>query len=198
MRFLHMAAAVFALATGLLAPAAIAADLPGAADRQDAPAAEAYFGNVALISHDGQTLHLYQDLIKNKTVIFSAFFSRCQGVCPPLNAKLLEMQRALGPRVGKDVLFVSITVDPEFDTPVRLKEMAKLLHAGPGWLFMSGTSENVRAALQKLGYATPEKEAHSPILVIGKEKTGMWKKAHGFAPTEEILTIVRSVIDDQG
>lgn len=180
----------------LFSPSALPVELPVTIENQAPIAAESYFGEIELVSHDGRTLRLYQDLMKNKTVVFSAFFSRCQAVCPPLNAKLLELQRALGPRVGKDVLFVSITVDPEFDTPARLSEMASKLHAGPGWLLMSGSPEKVHTALLRLGYATPEKEAHSPLLVIAREQTGVWKKAHGFAPMEDLLQIVRAVIDE--
>jgi protein SCO1/2 len=159
-------------------------------------AAENYFGNVELIAHDGRSVRLFQDLIRGKTVVFSAFFSRCQGVCPPLNAKLAEMRRALGDRVGKDVVFASISVDPEFDTPERLHDYAARMKVGDGWMMLSGEPTKVRAALQKLGFSTDAKEAHSPLIIIGKERTGLWKKAHGFAPTDELMTILRSVLDD--
>jgi protein SCO1/2 len=189
-------AAALALLLALFSPSVLPAELPVSSEKQTPMAAESYFGEIELVSHDGRTLRLYQDLMKNKTVVFSAFFSRCQSVCPPLNAKLQGLQRALGPRVGKDVLFVSITVDPEFDTPARLSEVAAKLHAGPGWLLMSGSPEQVHTALLRLGYATPEKEAHSPLLVVAREKTGVWKKAHGFAPIDDLLQIVRAVMDE--
>lgn len=189
-------AAALAFLLLLFSPSALPVGLPVSSENQAPMAAESYFAEIELVSHDGRTWRLYQDLMKNKTVVFSAFFSRCQAVCPPLNAKLMELQRALGPRVGKDVLFVSITVDPEFDTPARLSEMATKLHARPGWLLMSGSPEQVHTALLRLGYATPEKEAHSPLLVIAREQTGVWKKAHGFAPMDDLLQIVRAVIDE--
>lgn len=169
-------------------------DLSTSASRS---AAENYFGNIELIAHDGRNVKLFQDLIQGKTVVISAFFSRCQGVCPPLNAKLAEMRRALGARVGKDVLFASISVDPEFDTPQRLRDYATRMQVGDGWMMLSGDPSKVRSALHKLGFSTEAKEAHSPLIVIGKESTGLWKKAHGFAPTAELMAVLRSVLDDE-
>lgn len=190
------------LFTAMLLPALAATphDISGA--RADSPvaapasAAESYFGNIELIAHDGRVVRLYQDLIQGKTVVISAFFSRCQGVCPPLNAKLAEMRRALGDRVGKDVVFASISVDPEFDTPERLRDHASRLKVGEGWMMLSGDPAKVRSALHKLGFSTETKEAHSPLIVIGKERTGLWKKAHGFAPTNELMAVLNSVLDD--
>lgn len=179
-----------------LAPLAPQIAREAATSRPVNAAAESYFSNVELTAHDGRTVRLFQDLIQGKTVVFSAFFSRCQGVCPPLNAKLAAMRRELGDRVGKDVIFASISVDPEFDTPERLRDYASRMNVGAGWLMLSGDPVNVRAALHKLGFSTNDKEAHSPLLVIGKERTGLWKKAHGFAPTAELMGVLRSVLDD--
>jgi protein SCO1/2 len=84
-------------------------------------AAEKYFSDVELINQDGEKLRFYSDVLKNKVVIINAFFSTCTSVCPPMNRNLEKIQDALGDRLGKDVFLVSISVDPETDTPTRLK-----------------------------------------------------------------------------
>src|SRR5262245_54023148 len=80
---------------------------------QEPSAAEKYFSDVELIDQDGKKLHFYSDVLKGKTVVVNTFFTTCTSVCPPMNRNMQKIQEALGDRVGKDVFFISITVDPE-------------------------------------------------------------------------------------
>jgi protein SCO1/2 len=160
-------------------------------------AAEKYFSDVELINQDGEKLRFYSDVLKNKVVIINAFFSTCTSVCPPMNRNLEKIQDALGDRLGKDVFLVSISVDPETDTPTRLKEYSRRFHARPGWMFLTGKKENVDWALYKLGQYVETKGDHSTIVIIGNEPKGLWKKALGLAKAEELVRIVEDVINDR-
>ena len=169
-----------------------------AAGQQPAPSAAAkYFSDVELINQDGQKLHFYSDVLKDKVVIVNAFFSTCTSVCPPMNRNLEKIQDALGDRLGKDVFLVSISVDPETDTPARLKEYSQRFHARPGWLFLTGKKENVDWALYKLGQYVETKNDHTTIVIIGNEPKGLWKKAFGLAKSDELIRIVDDVINDR-
>lgn len=164
---------------------------------QEPSAAAKYFSDVELINQDGQKMHFYSDILKNKVVIINAFFSTCTSVCPPMNRNLEKVQEALGDRLGKDAFLVSITVDPETDTPTRLKEYSRRFHARPGWIFLTGKKENVDWALYKLGQYVETKGDHSTIIIIGNEPKGLWKKAVGLAKSEELVRIVEDVINDK-
>lgn len=169
-----------------------------AAAQEPAPSAAAkYFSDVELINQDGQKLHFYSDVLKNKVVIINAFFSTCTSVCPPMNRNLEKVQEALGDRLGKDAFLVSITVDPENDTPTRLKEYSRRFHARPGWIFLTGKKENVDWALYKLGQYVETKGDHSTVIIIGNEPKGLWKKALGLAKSDELIRIVEDVINDK-
>ena len=165
---------------------------------EQSSAAEKYFTDVELINQDGKKVHFYSDVLKGKTVVVNAFFTSCTSVCPPMNRNMQKIQEALGDRVGRDVFFVSITVDPEVDTPARLKEYAKSFHAGPGWTFLTGKKENLDWALYKLGQYVEQKNDHKTIFIIGNEPTGLWKKAFGMANVAELVQVVESVVDDKG
>lgn len=175
------------------APASPPAALEGAKN-----AAHHYFTDIPLTDQDGREHRLYSDLLEGKTVVINAFFATCQGVCPVLNAKMAKIQEALGERLGKDVLLLSITVDPKHDTPEVLHQYAARWNAKPGWLFLTGPSDNVQTALKKLGQYVENKEAHTTIVIVGNDKTGLWKKANGIATPEELIQIVTSVVDDKG
>ncbi len=168
-----------------------------AAQEPTASVAGKYFSDVELIDQDGQKIRFYSDVLKNKVVIINAFFTTCTSVCPPMNRNLEKVQDALGDRLGKDAFLVSISVDPENDTPTRLKEYSRRFHARPGWIFLTGKKENVDWALYKLGQYVETKGDHSTIVIIGNEPKGLWKKALGLAKSEELVRIVEDVINDK-
>jgi len=160
-------------------------------------AAEKYFSDVELIDQDGQKVRFYSDVLKNKIVAINTFFTTCTNICPPMNRNFEKMQDSLGDRLGKDVFLVSITVDPETDTPTRLKEYGRRFHARPGWMFLTGKKENVDWALYKLGQYVETKDNHTSIFIIGNEPKGLWKKAFGLAKSEELIRILEDVIADR-
>jgi len=180
-----------------LAPAADLLSMIDAA-RKSTNHARNYFTDVQLVNQDGQTMRLYSDLLRGKTVVINSFFATCQAACPAISAKLAEIQNHLGDHLGNDVSLISITLDPETDTPAKLKAYAKRVNARPGWYFLTGTKENVELALQKLGQYVEDKNGHLNVIIIGNDRTGLWKKAFGLAPAKELIPIVDSVVNDKG
>lgn len=170
--------------------------LDTAADVYDNEPAHNYFSDVQLINQHGQPMRLYSDLLRGKSVVMSCFFTECTGVCPVVNKNMQAIQDALGDRVGKDVLMISISVDPVTDTPQRLASYAQQYEAKPGWYFLTGKKENVEYALSRLGYSVETREQHSNIIIVGNDRTGLWKKAFSLAKGEQLIQIVKQVVDD--
>jgi protein SCO1/2 len=179
-----------------LEPASVQQPETAASARVRSPA-EKYFSDVELINQDGQKMRFYSDVLKDKVVIINTFFTTCTGVCPPMNRTLERMQEALGDRLGKDAFLVSMSIDPETDTPVRLKEYSRKFHARPGWIFLTGKKENVDWALYRLGQYAETKDVHTTIIIIGNEPKGLWKKAFGLAKADELMKIVEDAINDR-
>jgi protein SCO1/2 len=167
-------------------------------NEEESAAAAKYFTDVELLDQDGKKVRFYSDVLKGKTVVVNAFFTSCTSVCPPMNRNMEKIQEVLGDRVGRDVFLVSITVDPEVDTPTRLKEYAQKFHARKGWVFLTGKKENLDWALYKLGQYVEQKDDHKTIFIIGNEPTGLWKKAFGMANVAELVQVVESVVNDKG
>jgi protein SCO1/2 len=139
-----------------------------------------YFPNIELTTQDGARVHFYDDLIKGKMVVIELIYTRCVDACPLETARLAQVQRMLGNRVGKEIFFYSISIDPEQDTPKVLKEYAEKYHAGPGWLFLTGKKDDIDLISQKLGLYTPpdarNRDGHTPAVLIGNETTGQWMR----------------------
>src|SRR5690242_2580085 len=167
------------------------------AQQPESLAAEKYFTDTILVNQNGEKMRFYSDLLKGKTVIIDSFFATCQGSCLPMNRNLEKVQDALGDRLGKDAIIISISVDPTVDTPPSLKAYSQRLNARPGWYFLTGDKENVELVLRKLGQYVDAKQDHLNIFIIGNERTGLWKKAFGLAQSEELIKVVDSVINDK-
>ena len=168
-----------------------------ATNNSTSSSAEKYFTDVVLLNQDGEKMRFYNDLLKGKTVIINSFFATCQGSCLPITRNLEKVQEALGDRLGKDAFMISISVDPTVDTPGELKAFGKKFHARPGWYFLTGSKENVDFVLKKLGQFVENKNDHLNLVIVGNDRTGLWKKAFGLAKSEELVKVVESVINDK-
>ena len=142
---------------------------------EDSPWGANYFPNVPLVTHEGKAVRFYEDLIKDKRVLVNFIFTSCEDACPLATAKLVQVQRLLGSRVGRDIFIYSITLDPEHDTPEALKAYAGKYGAGPGWLFLTGTRKDIDAVRFKLGERR-EKEEHPNIVRVGNGVKGQWMR----------------------
>ena len=136
-----------------------------------------HFPNVELITQDGKKVHFYDDLIKGKIVAIDLIYTTCHYSCPLETARLAQVQKKLGNRVGSDIFFYSISIDPENDTPQVLKAYMEKFHVGPGWTFLTGKKEDIVFLSKRLGlYSDPSVNAdgHIAHLLIGNEATGQW------------------------
>lgn len=182
----------------MLAASDKAALEPEAPETPAQSAPERYFTNVQLVDQHGEQHRLYQDLLRGKVVVIHSFFSSCEATCPLMLSTVAKLQARLGDRLGRDVFLLSISVDPLIDTPMKLKVQAEQFKAKPGWYFLTGEQEHVNLALHKFGQSVEKRETHLNVFIIGNEPTGLWKKAFGLAPAEDIIQILDDVIKDEG
>src|ERR1051325_3371523 len=97
-----------------------------------------YFPDLRLTTHEGKSVRLYEDLVRDKIVLINFMYAHCQGVCIPVTANLVRVQKLLGGRVGKDIFFCSFSLKPAEDTPDVLAAYAERHRVGPGWTFLTG------------------------------------------------------------
>jgi protein SCO1/2 len=189
---------VLSLATTVAAQEPTAAPANTSETKPSTSNAEKYFTDIELVNQNGEKMRFYHDLLQGKTVIINSFFATCQGSCLPITRNLEKIQEALGDRLGKDARIISISVDPTVDTPGELMAFGKKFHARPGWYFLTGSKENVEFVLKKLGQFVENKQDHANIIIVGNDRTGLWKKAFGLAKSEQLIEVVNSVLNDKG
>ena len=152
-----------------------------------------YFPNVTLVNQDGQSVRFFDDLIKGKVVAVNFMFTHCKDVCPLETARMREVQEILGDRVGKDIFFLSISIDPERDKPAVLKAYAKRYQTGPGWMFLTGNVDDITLLRHKLGLLSAGSDpsnlkGHSMSLIIGNQSTGQWMKRSPYENAHVLAT----------
>jgi protein SCO1 len=139
-----------------------------------------YFPNLVLTAHDGRKLKFYDDLVKDKIVIFNMFYAQCQGICTPVTRNLVRLQNILGNRMGKDIFMYSFTLKPKEDTVAAMKHYAHMHKVKPGWLFLTGSVDDMETLRRKLGYVDPDPEVdkdrsnHIGVIKYGNEPLERW------------------------
>jgi protein SCO1/2 len=157
--------------------------------------------NVELITQDSKKVRFYDDLIKDRRVVIQFMFARCKDICPVITHHLVEVQRMLDGRVGRDIFFYSITLSPEEDSPRDLKAFAKKHGVGPGWTFLTGKPDDILLLRKSLGffYNDPKEDAdrnnHSGMVVVGTEPLMRWAMCQGGADPKWIATVIRTEVD---
>jgi cytochrome oxidase Cu insertion factor (SCO1/SenC/PrrC family) len=135
-----------------------------------------YFTDTTLVDQEGRRYRFYSDLLKGKVVVIHSFFTACKGSCPVMSGSLAKLQERLGDRLGRDVVLLSLTVDPAADSLDELSRYAKRCGAREGWHFLTGTKEDLARVERKLGQYVENREAHTSIMIVGNESTGLWMK----------------------
>ena len=176
--------ALIALALGVVS---------GAAQAQQEKGRE-YFTDTPLLTESGRAVRFYSDALKDKVVLVNFVFTQCGDTCPLITARLVQVKKELGEAFGRDVRFVSISVDPEHDRPEDLVRFAKKFDAvHPEWWFLTGEKADVELVLKKLGAYTPERESHLTAIIIGNAAGSRWKRVRPDAPPKFVAEALRGL-----
>ncbi|MFN3312431.1 MAG: SCO family protein [Hyphomonas sp.] len=157
--------------------------------------ARSYFTDTVLVSHAGESLKFYSDVLEGRTVVVSFIFTSCADACPLINATLQRVQERLKDRIGQDIFIVSITVDPENDTVAVLSDYRNKFKAMDGWMFLTGTTRNIETVSQKLGQVF-ERDAHLTALLVGNTRTARWRKIPAHLSDAIIAGQIKDIADD--
>jgi protein SCO1/2 len=172
---------------------------PGPPDRV-AMIREQHLPNVALVTHEGRVVRFYDDLVKGRIVAINFMFATCRKACPAATEHLVEVQKSLGERMGRDVTFLSISLDAERDTPEILRGYARAHGAGPGWIFLTGRHDDIELLRHKLGaydldpIVDSDRTQHAGIVILGNEPRGRWKAISALSKPVRIRQAIERTI----
>jgi protein SCO1 len=143
--------------------------------------------DVTLTDAGGARVRLASVLGGEGPVMLQFIFTTCPAVCPVMSATFAAAQTRLGPEAEK-VRLVSLSIDPEHDTPERLREYARRFKAGPRWLFLTGGLNDVVSVRKAFdAYPGDNKMRHQPLTFIRLSPERPWLRLDGLTSAAQLV-----------
>lgn len=149
--------------------------------------------DLPLLDQDGKQQRFKSDVIGDKLVAITFTYTTCTTICPILDSIFVKLQDKLPGRLGKDIFLVTVSIDPVNDIPPRLKSYAGKLKAKPGWSFMTGNKVNVDKVLVGLDMFSADILNHTPSILVGDGKSGVWRRFYGFPSADKLLAALNEL-----
>lgn len=187
------------LCTPLVTASAWAADAPAAGEAPralvhhetsgtaDVQRSEVHYAipAVTLVRDDGKVVQLSDELNDGRPVVLNFIYTSCTTICP-LSSQIFErFQHGLGK--GERVHLMSISIDPEQDTPARLRAYAAQFHAKSGWNHYTGSLAAVTAVQSAFNAYHGDKMSHTPLTLMRAAPGKSWVRFDGFARADELM-----------
>ena len=144
--------------------------------------------NVNLVDTNGQTTNLKTLLSGNNAVVVNFIFTTCTTICPVITATTLQLQRELNDDIAQP-LYVTISIDPDYDSSEVLREYAKTY--GADWTFLTGSSTDVTTALRAFDAYRGNKVNHFALTLMRAASTDDWTRVEGLTSANELARIWR-------
>lgn len=148
--------------------------------------------DIELVNQDGKKVRLQSVLKGNSPVVVDFIYGTCTTICPVLSAGFANLQRKLAP-TGTTARLISITIDPENDTPKVMSAYLKRYRAKPGWDFLTGTRADIDAVMRAFDAYIPDKMSHYPLNLIRNPKDGSWVRLFGILSSKEFMEEYQNV-----
>lgn len=113
------------------------------------PAAEPNL-DLPVTTDDGRSVRFLSDVVAGKTAFINFIYTECGGMCPLQGRNFGVLSHALSDRLAKDVVLISITIDPVVDSPAKLARWKARYTPGPGWTCVTGDPAVIRQLLTEL------------------------------------------------
>jgi len=146
--------------------------------------------DVVLINQDGKKVRLKSIVNSDKPVVVDFIFGTCTTICPILSVGYANLQKKLGTD-SQRVHLVSISIDPEHDTPKVMKEYLKRYSARPGWDFLTGSRTDIDKVMKAFNAYIPNKMSHYPLTLIKSPHESHWIRIFGLLSSSEFMEETR-------
>ena len=148
---------------------------------------------VRLVRDDGKTVSLPDELNDGRPVVLNFIYTTCTTICPLVSQTISQLQYKLGADRDR-VHLVSISIDPEEDTPARLAAYARKYDAGPEWQHYTGTISASVATQRAFDAYRGDKMKHTPVTFLRPAPEKPWVRIDGFATADNLLSEVRNML----
>lgn len=149
--------------------------------------------DVTLVDRADKPVQLRALLEADEPVMLNFIFTRCRGICPVMSTIFSSVTKELGPEAAK-LRLISISIDPETDTPKQLDAYAVRFGAGPRWTFLTGRAEDIVAVQRAFDTWRPDKMSHVPLTFFRPARGESWVRFEGFASPKDLAQEYRQAV----
>ncbi|MDH3327608.1 MAG: SCO family protein [Desulfobulbaceae bacterium] len=142
--------------------------------------------DVTLVNQDGKRINLRTFLDSDRPVILDFIYGTCTTICPVLSIGYSHFQKKLGPDVDK-VRLVSISIDPDNDTPQVMKEYMQRYNALEGWDFLTGKREDIIQVMKAFDAYVVNKMNHYPLTILRAPEDEEWIRINELLATSDLM-----------
>jgi len=146
--------------------------------------------DLVMQDQEGRRVRFYSDLIKDKVVVLSFFYTSCTYTCTMQGRTFSKLQSLLGERLGKSVFLISVTTNPAKDDPSHLKAWGRRYDLQTGWTLVTGQEVEMNQLLISFTGSPAGVQMHLPTTFIGNDRKGLWTSAAGVFAPEDLLKVV--------
>jgi protein SCO1/2 len=171
------------------------APMSGEAKADKVGAIKVDVGDTPLLDQDGRTVRVRSDVLAGRVVVVDFIYTTCTTICPIFSATMAELRKRLVAAPARDIVLVTVTVDPLRDTPRRLKDYAaRFGPLGDGWIWLTGSKSNVDIVNKAFGAYTANIDDHPPMVIVGDVDAGVWTRFYGFPGALELEARARELV----
>lgn len=185
-RFLSMALLTLSAAIALPASSASAGEHEKSAGTYVCP-------DVTLLNQDREEINLKKQVDGDKPVMLEFIFTSCQTICPIMSAGFSNFQKQMGDKAD-DVRLISISIDPQHDTPERMKKYLEKYGARPGWDFFTGAKADIDSITTAFMARTSDKMEHHPLTFLRAPGDAEWVRLEGLLSGSDLMKEFQELI----
>jgi len=189
--------AIAALSIGLAAPwstnsRAHEHERKGASETEQVPGLR--IPDVRLTDQTGRQVHFLSDVLRQRTALISFIYTSCETTCPLVGATVAAVAED-SHNVGSNLAIISVTVDPNYDTPARLLAWRERYGDIPQWTLLTGPKREIDQLLRAFGAYSASLEDHPDLMLVGPDAAGRWTRMSSLAAWDKVAAAIRAMTD---
>ena len=148
--------------------------------------------DLTLINHNAQSVSLQELLAEDKPIVLNFIFTSCPTICPVLTSTFAKLQSSLQTHHPK-VQMISVSIDPEHDTPTVLHDYAEKFKANDNWAFITGNTKDIESLQKSFESFRGDKMSHVPVYFMRAATSKKWLRIEGFPSIKNMINEYRQL-----